>query len=292
MDLKKVFFVGSVLLISLSTHVLGSAVSFSSPQPWITQRGKDVSTKFVIDTSLTKGKSVTLKAYAVKNGRKTTLKSKTIKGGETSGDLNFSINGKFVGGKDYLGIDWTVTGIKDEKGTLAPVGFMPLTDESNKKLEVPEIKGEFNAADFKSDIIVGKTEIDLAWSNRGLVVAAKVLDDKVTVKFDPKNGKNAFPAFADRCLTLSKDSALVKTQYPNRSFTDKGINYEKKDWKNEISMKNEGDIIIAIIPWHDLGMIAQKGRIFGIAVIVDDKTTYPDNAIKAIPGTWGNIELK
>lgn len=292
MNFKKVFFVGSVLFISLSTQVLGSAVSFSSPQPWITQRANNISAKFVIDTSLTKGKSVNLKAYVVKNGRKSTLKSKTVKGGETSGDFDFSVNGEFVGGKNYVGIDWSVSGVKDQKGTLAPVGYMPLSENDLKKIAVDEVKGEFNVSGFKSDVTIGKTEIDFAWSLNGLVVAAKIEGEKLCVKFDPKNGKNSFPAFADRCLTLSKDSTLIKSQYPKRSFTDKGINYEKNEWKNEINIKNEGDFIIATIPWHDLGMIAQKGRIFGIAAIVDDKVTYPENANKAIPGTWGNIELK
>lgn len=292
MNLKKMFLVGSVLLSSITVNVFSSAVSFSSPQPWLTLRNKDMSVKLIIDTSVTKGKSVSVKAYAFKNGRKATLKSTTIKGGETSGDVNFTINGKYIGGMDYIGIDWSVPGIKNQKGTLAPVGYMPLSEKDMQNVAADKISGDFSVSSFKADVIVGKSEVDFSWSESGLIVAAKVTDDKVTVKFDPKNGKNAFPAFADRCLTLSKDSTLIKSQYPDRSFDKKGIKFEKKEWKNEISIKNDGDIIVAIIPWHDLGIIAQKGRVFGIAAIINDKISFPSTANKAVPGTWGNIELK
>lgn len=292
MSFKKVLIVGSVLLSSLAVNVYSSAVSFSSPQPWLTQRNSDLSVKVIVDTSITKGNKVYLKAFVLKNGRKSILKSNTIKSGETSGELNFKVSGKYIGGKDYIGIDWSVAGLKDEKGTLAPIGFMPVDEKLTNKIEANEVKGAYTAANFKSDVTVGTSEIDFAWKSEGLIVAAKVKDEKITIKFDPKNGKNAFPAFADRCLTLSNDSSSILSQYPNRGFSKNKIEIEKREWKNEIEIKKENDLIIATIPWHDLGMIAQKGRIFGIAAIVSDKKTFPANAKKAIPGTWGNIELK
>lgn len=292
MTLKKLNYLAILLLTALTVNVFSSAVSFSSPQPWLTMRNNEISVKVVIDTSITKGKSVKLKAFAMMNGRMSVLKRQSIKGGELTADLDFKVNGKFIGGMDYIGVDWSVSGIENGSGVYAPIGYMPVDADLKDKISVDEIKGDYAATSFKSDVTDGKNEVDFSWNSTGLIIAAKIAGEKLIVKIDPKNGKNAFPAFADRCITILNDSSLVEFKYPNRSMTADGIKYEKKDWKNEAVIKKDGEITIVTIPWADLGMIAQKGRIFGIAVINDKKALYPTEGNKAVPGTWGNLELR
>lgn len=291
MNFKKVILSGAIVF-AINFSAFSAAVSFSSPQPWLTLRNKDLSVKMVIDTAITKSKAVKVKAYISKNGGKRVIASKTIKGGETSGELIASLGNMPIGGKNHIGVEWSVPGLKDVKGALAPVGYYPLENISKENVEANKLSGAYNVDSFKSDVEVNKSLIDFAWTTDALIVAAKVKSETITVKFDAKNGKNAFPAFADRCLTLSSDTALTITQYPNRSITKKGVDFEKKEWKNEIKIVREKDVIVATIPFHDLGMIATEGRIFGITVFDKDNKTYPVKANKAIPGTWGNIILK
>lgn len=298
---------GYCIIISLVGFVFSQSLTFHSPMPWNTLRNGDIIAKTLIDTAEVKGKTVKLTLYKVEKGRKKRLSVKRFKPQDYSFETKlFSVPQLVFGGKDFLKIEWHIpSSNKDEekKGVVAPFGVVKLDQmKKEKSLTGKWISGEFTASGLKSTLTdkdytkVGDNAISLAWNkeNLGLVIKEKKGIDKISFSFDGKNGKNAFLSFSDRVVTYFPPHDSLTPVYYKRTVSDSGIQYETKEWKQEIKKQLDGDFVALIIPWYDLGMIGSDGRIFGFSIFLkksSSRISYPKTAKEEIPGTWGNVTL-
>ena len=300
----KVNVVTLCLFLGFSSVVFGQAVTFHSPLPWITLRNNKIIAKTLIDTAEVKTNTVKLTLSKVINGKKATIASKKFKSKDYSQELELAtINEKIIGGKDFLLIDWEVLGT-DKKGIIFPFGLAEIGEVSeNDAIKCKKFSGKFQADAVKSQLqdndflMVGNSMICLVWNAEKIGIVCKKLKENESISFavDGKNGKNAFLAFSDRIVTYyPKTDSLYPVSY-KRGVAEESIQYTERKWAQEINKEVKEDLVLITVPWHEIGMLASEGRIFGFSVFASvsekESAVFPETAKKEIPGTWGNVVL-
>lgn len=292
------------LFLGFTSVVFGQAVTFHSPVPWITLRENKIIAKTLIDTAEVKTNSVKLTLSKVINGKKVHIASKKFKSKDYSQELELAtIDDKVIGGKDFLRIDWKVLGT-DKKGIIFPFGVVEIgevtEDDAIKckkfsgKLEADAVKGQLQDKDF---LTVGNLMFCPVWNDKNLGLVCKKLKGTESISFtiDGKNGKNAFLAFSDRIVTYyPKADSLYSVSY-RRGVAEDSIQYNERKWAQEVKKEVKEDLVLITVPWHDIGMLASDGRIFGFGIFAKisekESVAFPETAKKEIPGTWGNVVL-
>lgn len=280
--------------------VLSQTITFHSPVSWITLRDSKILAKTLIDTAEVKKNNITLTLSKVVNGKKTKVYSKKFKADDYSHEYELGdVKKQSLGGKDYLKIEWKVSGT-DKKGTIQPFGIVKIDTEvaidkiKCKKVEsikLASLKESVKDADYSG---VGSKKFAVVWNNDKLGILFKKDKKQISFSFDGKNGKNAFLSYSDRIITYYGDNDSLATEYYKRSVTDKGVEYKAKDWNQEITKEVNDDLVLIIVPWFDLCIQAVDDRIFGFASFVTEGkkvSSLPIKAVKEMPGTWGNVVL-
>jgi len=300
---KKVL--GLFCALCISGTVLAQSVSFNSPGQWVTQRNDNVVAKVQLDTSKIPQKKIEFVLSKVEAGKKKAVVTKTFKVTDYTQEFNLgSASALCLGGKDFLRIDWSIPGTKD-KGVLMPFGIVNL-DKMPKvdQLHITKIKEEVSDKNFATLAAAAKlttvkaTQFGLVWTPKALAIVVAKGTSKDVVKFavDGKNGKNAFMSHPDRTVELFQANDSLSTVLAERSIVNDTINYAIVGWQNEIKKYSDAKFVVIVVPWFDLGLIAQDDRIFGFAAFVaDDKNKVvaasPEKAQYFVPGTWGNAVL-
>ena len=301
----KVSIIKFSLFISFASYVFGQAVSFHSPVPWITLRENKVIAKTLIDTAEVEKNTVKLTLSKVINGKKVQIAAKKFKSKDYSQEYELAIvKDKIIGGKDFLRVDWKVLGT-DKKGMILPFGIVEVGEVTeNDAVKCKKISGKLEAAALgaqlqdKDFLAAGNLMFCPVWNDKMLGFVCKNAKEMENIIFavDGKNGKNAFLAFSDRIVSYYPKNDSLDAIYYKRGIADEAIKYDEKKWVQEIKKDANDGLVVIAIPWHDLGMLASDGRIFGFGVFasVSDKESvaYPEQAQKEIPGTWGNVVLK
>lgn len=294
-----------IILVSLAGCVFGQAVTFHSPVPWITLRENKIIAKTLVDTSEVKSNAIRLTLSKIENGKKKKITSKKFKTVDYSHEYELAtLDSDIIGGKDYLSIDWKVEGT-DKEGTVAPFGIVNLHDDDPKKdaIVCKKITGDMNAETVSGAlkdtdyVTAGKGRFGAVWNGEKLGLVCKDCKEveNLTLVFDGKNGKNAFLSFSDRIISYYPKNDSLQAVYYKRGVKDEGIDYQEKNWKQEIQKEVKDNIVLIAVPWHDLAILPIDDRIFGFAVFStsEEKTdAVPATAQKEIPGTWGNMILE
>jgi hypothetical protein len=280
-------------------------VTFNSPGQWTTERSDVIVLKVQLDTAKIPKKKIAVSLYKVEAGKKKLVVTKPFKVNDYSQEFNLgSVGTSLLGGKDYLKIEWAITGAKD-KGSLFPVGIVNLDKipaiaplhAAKVQAPVDENSAASLAAGAKFTS-VNNCEFALFWSTNALSVVLKKGQSKSTLKlaFDGKNGKNAFISYPDRIveLNLAKDS-MSTVLYERVALSD-SVNFPVKDWKSEVKKTTGKEFTIFTIPWYDIGLVAQDERVLGFAAFVTDEKSapvaaYPAAAKFLMPGSWSSIVL-
>lgn len=293
------------LLLGIAHFVFGQAVSFHSPVPWITLRENIIIAKTLIDTAEVKKNTVKLTLSKVINGKKKQIDAKKFKSEDYSQEYELAtVDDKILGGKDFLRIDWQVVGT-DKKGMILPFGIAEVGEVTeNDAVKCKKISGKLGADALSSQLqdkdflAAGNLMFCPVWNDNVLGLVCKNVEDMENVVFavDGKNGKNAFLAFSDRIVTYYPKNDSLHALYYKRGIVDEAITYDEKKWVQEIKKDKKDGLVVITVPWHDLGMLAADGRIFGFSVFAavseKESAAFPKTAQKEIPGTWGNVVLK
>ncbi len=293
-----------ILYLGFINVASGQVITFQNIVPWITLREGNIIARTLVDTAATKGNNIKLTLSKVEQGRKVRIMTKNFKPAEYSNEYELAnIEKEIVGGKDFLKVEWNVVG-NDEKGVVEPFGIVKLNGESEKSalkckkiscaLEASALKSVLKEKDF---IAVGNNMFCPVWNKTMLGLVCKNMKEasNISFHFDGKNGKNAFISFSDRIVTYYPGKESLSTIYYKRTVTDTGIRYDPKEWIQEIKKDAKEGLVVISIPWYDIGMLAQDGRIFGFAVFAsslkNEESALPEAAQRYIPGTWGDIIL-
>ncbi len=284
---------------------MSQSVSFNSPGQWITQRNDNVVAKVQLDTSKIPQKKIDFVLSKVEAGKKKAIATKSFKVTDYTQEFNLgSASSACLGGKDFLRIDWSIPGTKD-KGTLMPFGIVNLDKmPKGEQLHIAKIKDEVTDKNFATVAATAKlvnvkgTQFGLVWGPKALtiVVAKGASKDAVKFAIDGKNGKNAFLSHPDRTVELFQANDSLATVLAERASINDTLNYAIVGWQNEIKKYSDSKFVVIVVPWFDLGLIANDDRIFGFAAFVaDDKNKVlaasPEKAQYFIPGTWGDAIL-
>jgi hypothetical protein len=280
-------------------------VTFNSPGQWTTERSDKIVLKVQLDTAKIPKKQLSVSLYKVEAGKKKLVATKPFKVSDYSQEFNLgSVGTNLLGGKDYLKIEWAITGTKD-KGSLFPVGIVNLDKipavESLHAAKVQAPVDENSAASLAAKAkftSVKGCEFALFWSTNALSVVLKKGQASSTLKlaFDGKNGKNAFISYPDRVveLNLAKDS-MSTVLYERVALSD-SVNFPVKDWKCDVKKTTGKEFTVITIPWFDIGLVAQDERALGFAAFLEGEKSapvaaYPDKARLLVPGSWSTIVL-
>lgn len=283
-----------IIVFSVFVYVFtafGQSVSFHKPVPWITVRDAKISTKLIVDTAGPAPKSVSVTLYQFKNGKKQKIAKKNIAYEDATQDVVFgTVKEKFVGGEDYFQIEWEI--VKDsttKQGILSPFGLSQytlgqgetVTSETGKKSEKKAGVVPFSVSHDKNSIQITVSDLNTV--------------ESFTFCVDPKNGKNAFRSYPDRYITYNTVDGSVECFYVDRTLTDGKVEYKRKLWNQEVSTKKEGNSVVITIPYYDLNMKYNTGRVLGASLVVTGKDgksyNWPSGGNQYIPGTWGNIKI-
>lgn len=299
------FLVVFMVFAGILQNGFSQTISFNTPLPWVSLRNDSLTVRAQVDTAELKDKKLKITVSTVKNGRSKKITSKNFSLTEPSGEFAFgSLRKKLVGGEEYIKIDWSISGTKDE-GTIEPIGIANLTalpeispltavkvDDGIATGDVSgKITGEFNKT--------GATEYAFAWNKSTLFIAVKKATADKSIKFaiDGKSGKNAFLSYPDRFIVVSPaDSSPVSGIHFERDVKADSLKYKELKWRNEISSVESGDVIIVAMPWYDAGMISFEERTVGFGVFTENESgktvaSVPEKADDQIPATWGVLKL-
>jgi hypothetical protein len=217
-----------------------------------------------------------------------TLFTKTIKPApdETEWTLEFTgLKRDFVG-KNALWIKETVGSGTDKSKLYGPYGFV-----KTKLIETADTAFSFEG-DVRNFLLNAGEKYRFAHNKNGLIIALGNLENDLTISLDPTNSKTAFLAFANRIIIFRTEDKSVSFFYPERSIEKTAaILYKTRDWEGEMKIFDTANGKVIFIPWFDLGMKFESGRRFGFA-LHGDNFTYPVNADRYTPASWGNIILK
>ena len=297
----KLVFLPMVLFLCFTHTIIGQALTFHSPVPWITLREKNVVAKALIDTAEVKNNTVKLTLSAVENGSKKQLARKVIKPEDYSIEQEMtSLPKNIIGGADFLMVEWEVSGT-EKKGAIKPFGIVKFdTDPIASPVKATKSAGAIDAGTIKKilkeeDFIsLGTGKFAVVWNDKALSIVFDNLKEMKDISFliDGKNGKNAFLSFSDRELQYFPQNDSLNALYYKRVITEKAIEYRPEEWINEITKSVNEELHVISFPWYDIAINPTDGRIFGFAVFANaSKVAFPESADKYIPGTWGNIVL-
>ena len=293
----------AVFAVAINTS--GQIVTLESPTQWLSLRSDSLAIKIQVDTTQIAKKNIKLNLVAVIAKKTKNLASQTVSANTNFIDMVLKFKGyDFVGGKDFLRLDWSVAG-KSDKGTIAPFGLAKV--DSVDLASLIRIRTVEAASDCKAVLtklsdndyrVITSGGCAFVWSAKGLFVAfKKASTNSIVLAIDGKNGKNAFTAYADRYLTYVGASDSVSASYYNRFFHTDSLTYTRMNWHHEFSTVNDTAVFIVMVPWSDLGVIPSKGRMIGLALFEDDATgknigALPKNASMFIPGSWADAILE
>lgn len=284
----------------------GQTVTFNTPTEWMTLGDAQVVAKTLLDTAGIEGKRVTLTLVKVDDGRRRVLAHKTYAVSDYSEEFTLGrLAGSVIGGTDYLKIEWSVPGKENDKGTLEPFGYVQLDEAAIPIVLKPrEFTGGITPESVKAVAAqleygsVADCAIAAVWNKKALGLVFKGSPDSgsITVAFDGKNGKNAFLAYSDWFVTSGSGDSL-KAYHHTRKVTDEGIEYQEQPWRAGAEKIVGEEITLVILPWHDLGVVPFVDRRFGLAAFAADAEgkplgALPEDAVRDIPGTWGDCELR
>lgn len=292
-------------IFSALSAVYAQPVTFQSPIPWITLRDSKLVTKVLIDTADLKNGSVVFTLLKIEKGKETKLASKTVGSNEYSQEFSlFSFREAMFGGADFYRLVWSVPGKKEKQGTIEPFGIALLAGDSLRNVVLCRRSassekgiGGSAVAQLKEEefLTIGKTVVGFVWNEKYFGVVVRSIDDeRLSLSFDGKNGKNAFLSFSDRVVEYSPKTDSLVAVYHKRGIVKNSIVYERKPWVQTILMEKLSGVTLIQIPWHDMGIVAAEKRTFGFAAQTENagkKSVFPSNAQQDIPGTWGNITL-
>jgi len=296
---------GVVCAAWFATSSGADIVTFNSPGQWTTERSDNLVLKAQLDTAKIPKKQISVSLYKIEAGKKKLVATKPFKVTDYSQEFNLGTVGtNLLGGKDYLKIEWSIMGAKD-KGSLFPVGIVnldklpPVAAVHASKVQAPLDAG--SAASFAASakfVSVKDCDIALFWSSSALSVLVKKGQSKNTLKlaFDGKNGKNAFISYPDRVVELNMTKDSLSTVLYERVALSDSVNFPVKDWKSEVKKTAANGMTIITIPWYDIGLVAQDGRVLGFGAFVTDEKSapvaaYPASAKLLLPGSWSSIVL-
>lgn len=290
-----------VIFFCATQAIVGQALTFHSPVPWITLRENTVAAKALIDTAEVKNSNVKLILSKVENGKKKQIARKVFKPKDYSFEHEMTnLKKNIIGGINYLMVEWSVSGT-DKTGAIKPFGIVKFDKDpvenplKSRKLtcaiEPSAVKNVLKEDDFT---ILGDCKFCAVWDDKVLGIVVKDLKEQSDLSFliDGKNGKNAFLSFSDRELQYYPKNDSLSAVYYKRVVTDKVIEYRPEKWINEISKSANEELLVISFPWYDIAINPTDGRMFGFAAFVNSsKVAYPESADKFIPGTWGNLVL-
>jgi hypothetical protein len=287
-------------------------VVISSPAAWTTLRSDSVTVSLQADTAALPKGSVSFKVLRRSGARSSVLFSKSVKveDGAVDAFLGRVPGGLPVGGSDFLSIEWSVPGT-ELKGVVEPVGVVKLNGkvvEDNKwvpgsprlaavRLE-EGITGDraAEALGGLAGVGVGGGKIAAGWNDAKLFLSCTPLGSAAEAEFafDLKCGYNAFLAWADRFVATDDDSAYG-SHASMRSVDKDGLKVEESPWVGAAApaLVRAGKARMVSLDWSELGIQPFEGRAVGFAAFAKGKAgvSYPAGANRAIPGTWGGIEL-
>jgi hypothetical protein len=305
MKKNKIYYVLICLIAFLMQNSLAQIVTFNSPGQWTTERSDKICVKVQLDTARIPKKKINFTIYKIENGKKKKTLTKEFKVSDYSQEYEIgSIGSVMLGGKDFLNIEWNVTGTK-ENGNLFPVGIVnldkitPVKPLYAKKIQngIDE-KSIGNISSFTN--LSNGLSFSVLWDPKMLyIVCKKSKPDNNILRFafDGKNGKNAFISYPDRFVELYTQNDSLSPILYERSCTADTIKYSAKEWRTDIEKKQIGENTLICIPWYDLGIIAQDERAFGFsAFVIDNKnktlSSYPEKANMLLPGSWSTVILE
>ncbi len=283
--------VGTVLCgIALSASA--ADIAFNSPVSWGTVRSSELTTKFIVDSSLI-GSPIKLTLTSNVDGKEKVVSSKSITLESVNNEYTFAVSKPVPGGSDYHAIKWEVA---DQSGEIAPFGMAPVSNSIDPNaLVAAQTSDEVTSKTYKSikgisPITLGENEVSFAWTPKSLsyIVAGS---GKVTLSLDPSNSKGSFVAYANRSVTIDFDKNSVKYNYNTRKVSKNEIVFTEKKWDGEMSETVENGVAIVNIPWYELGSKPFAGRQLGV-VVTSGESLAPNSAIELAPATWGNLILK
>jgi len=303
---------------SAQTPDFDGPVVVTNPAAWSTLRTDSLTVSVQVDTSqLPKGNggAVDFKVLRRSGSRSSLLFSKSVKVDGAVADvfLGRVKGGAHVGGGDFLSVEWSVPGT-ELKGVVEPIGIAALNGSvSPENKWVPAspyisavrlkegLSGE-NAADVLAGLSgfgLGGSTFVAGWNASGLFLYFTPSGSGAEAEFalDLKCGANAFPAWADRFVTVGADSAYgIRTSA--RSVDGKeGLKFEESGWgdgRTIVFTKAKAGSLV-MLDWSELGILPFEGRNIGFAVFKGGRggkgVVYPAGAGRSIPGTWGGISL-
>ena len=220
------------------------------------------------------------------HGKESVLFTRAVKPAQDEKEWTLEFSGlrREVVGKDALWIRETI-------GNATPKIFGPYGFIRTKLIET-----EGTASSFEGDVrnfalSVGETH-KFAHNRNGLIIALGNSDTDITISLDMANSKTAFLTFSNRIIIFRAEDKSISFFYPERSVNrDRAVEYRLRDWEGEMRVFDTANGKVIFIPWFDLGMQYEIGRRFGFA-IHGNNLTYPVNASRHSPASWGNIILK
>jgi hypothetical protein len=288
-------------------------VIIAAPVEWSTLRSDSITVSLQVDTNALPNGTIDFKVLRRSGARSTALFSKSVKVDDAATDAYLgSVKGLPVGGGDFLRIEWKVPGT-ELKGALEPVGIAVLKGSvSAENKWVPsepyqpavrlkdgiELESASEALGKLKGTSVGGAGFAAGWNASGLFLyftpTASVSEAEFAL--DLKCGANAFPAWADRYVAISADSAYGLRVSTRTVDTTGAMKFEESRWGDSKSIASTKDSTgrSVMLRWDELGIQPFEDRNIGFAVFARGKgktAAYPAGANRSIPGTWGGISL-
>ncbi|MDG5813716.1 hypothetical protein QA601_01370 [Chitinispirillales bacterium ANBcel5] len=306
--MKRLFSYVGVLISGLAVYVSASDVLINSPLPWMTLRNDSLMVRLQADTAQLPQNQITFSVKHHSPGRASQLMSNTVTMDDYSGEFLIGMLGRAqLGGDQWLSIEWNVPGT-EKNDRLGPVGIADLnlleSKRINKALRVDDDSKLNDVVSFAKDsTLLEKNDagVSLAWNTNALFLMihkSEVSGKELKLGFDPKCGKYAFLAWADRFISYSTETDSVLGTHYRRSYDDEeGLQYQKRVWGENIEQISNEEMVFVSIPWDELGLIPFEERVLGFAVFEYDSNqnlsvSLPQSAQKQVPGTWGEFILQ
>ncbi|MDR2694020.1 MAG: hypothetical protein LBB74_07375 [Chitinispirillales bacterium] len=289
----------------------GGYVAVTAPAPWSTLRSDSVTVSVQVDTLQLPGGGIDFKVYRRSGSRSSLLFSKSVRADAAAIDvfLGRVKGGTPVGGSDFLSIEWSVPGT-ELKGVVEPVGIAFLNGSVSAEnrwgpavpyLGAVRLKDGIGAESVLESLgnlkgaDVSGVNFSVGWNASGLFLyfAPTAAVPEAEFALDLKYGANAFPAWADRYVTVTADGAYG-LRVSNRSVDSAGIKFEEAGWgdsRSIESIKSESGRLVRL-DWSELGVLPFEGRNMGFAAFAKNKKlTVSAKLNRLVPGTWGGLSL-
>jgi len=271
--------------------VSAASIAFNSPMQWGTFRSNNITTSFIVDSSLV-GKQVQLTLTENANGAERSIASKSFPIKELNNEIVFPVSAAVSGGKNYLALKWKVA---DQEGFIAPFAISPVTAGIDPNaIKVGTLSGEPSASTIKSAgsavIKAGSAELNFGWNPGSLAMTVRG-KGVATISFDVDNSKSGFISFSDRTVTVDFDKKSVSYSFASRRAKENTVLYTSEIWSGDMKGSVVNGEATITLPWYDLGAKPFAGRQIGV-VFANGESKYPVAAQEFNPATWGNFLLK